>query len=101
MKIIRLAFFSLGILFFAQVVKSQDSVAFAWNVTSKKTGDGIYELSFKTKPTNAWQLYAPNQDISGVSSVEITFADTSIKAEKKIKESGNAITISNKLFDNA
>jgi len=101
MKIIRLAFFSLTILLYATKLKSQDSTAFAWTLASKKISNGVYELHFRARAANGWQLYAPNQDISGVSSVEILFADTTIKTEKKYNETGSVITIKNKLFDNA
>ncbi|MBS1600958.1 MAG: thioredoxin family protein [Bacteroidetes bacterium] len=99
MKGIQLVCFSLVFFLLALTLQAQDSAAFAWNITSKKTGDGIYELHFKTTSSNGWQLYAPNQDISGVQSVEIVFADTTIKAEKKINESGKSTIITSKIFD--
>lgn len=100
MKSIRFAIFFLAVFFHTSLLKAQDSAAFAWNISTKKIGDGIYQLHLKTKPINGWQLYAPNQQINDVASVEILFADTTIKPEK-IDPSGNATTISNKLFDNA
>jgi len=100
MKPIRFAIFFLTVFFYASVLKAQDSAAFAWNISSKKMGDRVFQLHLKTKPINGWQLYAPNQQINDVASVEISFADTTIKPEK-IDASGNAVTVANKLFDNA
>ncbi len=101
MKIIlRALFFSFAVLTFS-FGKAQDSSAFTWTVSSKKIGDRVYELHFKTKPVNGWQLFAPNQHINDVASAEIVFSDTTIKAENKIEENGKAITITSKVFDNA
>ncbi|HLK29891.1 MAG TPA: cytochrome c biogenesis protein CcdA [Puia sp.] len=80
---------------------AQDSSAFNWNVQSKKINDRIYELTFKTAIKNGWQLYAPNQSISDIHAVELSFADSAIKADTMYKESGTAKQINNKAFDNA
>jgi len=80
---------------------AQDSSAFNWNVQSKKISDGVYELIFKTSIKNGWQLYAPNQTISDIHSVELSFADSSIKADTVFKENGSPQKITNKIFDNA
>jgi thiol:disulfide interchange protein DsbD len=82
-------------------LSAQDSAAFNWSVQSKKTGDGIYELAFKSSIKNGWQLYAPNQTISDIHAVELSFADSSIKADTVYKESGTSKTITSKIFDNA
>jgi len=101
MKTIRpLIFFWASFLFFCYPARSQNHNDFSWAVTSKKIGEGIYELHFKTKMSNGWQLYAPNQDISGVSSADITFSDSSIKHDHDFKEAGKSINTSSKLFDN-
>jgi len=80
---------------------AQDSTAFNWNVTSKKMSEGVYELSFKTDIKNGWQLYAPNQLFTDIHSVELSFADSLIKADTVYAVSGEAKKISNKIFDNA
>ena len=100
MKIIRLLLF-LFLISNHIPAKAQDSTAFSWAVSSKKIDNETYELYFKTKVIHGWQLYGANQDISGVPSIEIVFADTLIKADKILKESGSSNKISNKLFDNA
>ena len=95
--------FCLLIFFFAMNISlyAQDSAAFNWNVQSKKISDGVYELQFKTSIKNGWQLYAPNQAISDVHTVETSFADSSIKADTVYKEAGTAKQIASKIFDNA
>jgi len=82
-------------------LSAQDSAAFNWAVTSKKIARGIYELSFKSSIKDGWQLYAPNQSISDVHAAELSFADSSIKADTIYKESGTATKINSKIFDNA
>ncbi len=101
MKLTPFIFLSSFIFFYFTSANAQDSTGFKWEVSSKKINNNTYGLYFKTKAENAWQLYGPNQDISGVPSVDVVFADTTIKAEKDYKASGNSITITNKLFDNA
>jgi cytochrome c biogenesis protein CcdA/thioredoxin-related protein len=82
-------------------LSAQDSSAFNWRVTSKKISDGVYELSFKSSVKNGWQLYAPNQLISDVHTVELSFADSSILADSVYKETGSSKKITSKIFDNA
>jgi thiol:disulfide interchange protein len=94
-------FSSFLFLITSNQLRAQDSAAFNWHVQSKKTSDNVYELSFKTTIKNGWQLYAPNQSISDINSVELNFADSSIKADTLYKEIGAPIKITNKAFDNA
>jgi len=101
MKLTRLIFFLLLAFQQSLLLPAQDSAAFKWNVVSKKAGNGIYELYFSTKASNGWQLYGPNQDISGVPSASINFTDSTIHADNIYKESGKAVTITSKLFDNS
>src|SRR5689334_12929231 len=57
-------FFSVLAFFFSNTVFSQgDSPVFPWKVTSKKVGDGKYELVFSTIAPGQWELYAPVQKI--------------------------------------
>ncbi|MBS1949091.1 MAG: thioredoxin family protein [Bacteroidetes bacterium] len=94
--------FSIFFVFlFADLLRAQDSTAFDWNVQSKKLSDGVYELVFKTDIKNGWQLYAPNQSISDVHTIELAFADSSIVADSVYKASGAPKKIVSKIFDNA
>lgn len=93
--------FTLIACSFALVGLAQDSTAFNWTVTSKKTGEGSYELRFRTPGGNGWQLYAPDQVISEVPATELIFADSAIAVQKPFTDSGSSITINNALFDNA
>ena len=86
---------------FAQISFGQDSAVYQWNVTSKKTGEGVYELRFQTPGAKGWQLYAPNQSISDVPATELLFTSTTITAQKPFGESGTVTDIKSALFDNA
>src|SRR6185369_5733674 len=59
-----------------------------WNIASKKIGDGKYELNLSTNGSPGWQLYSPSQVLPDFKTTELIFADSSIKNEKGIKESG-------------
>ncbi|HEU4859047.1 MAG TPA: cytochrome C biogenesis protein, partial [Chitinophagaceae bacterium] len=67
---------------------SQDTSLYKWEYSSKKTGEGNFELIFSTKGVNNWQLYAPNQEFSGVKTVELTFPDSSIIIERAFIDTG-------------
>jgi cytochrome c biogenesis protein CcdA/thiol-disulfide isomerase/thioredoxin len=100
MRSIRLLFFLLFFSTLHLLTIAQDSIPFKWVVSSQKTGEGEYEISFRTSATNGWQLYSPNQHISDISSAEITFADSSISRLGEIKDSGFSKIINSKIFDN-
>jgi cytochrome c biogenesis protein CcdA/thioredoxin-related protein len=84
----------IGILSFVFVAISlvsfaQDSAhAFKWNVSSKKTAGHTYELIFSTQGNPGWNLYAPNQDLSGVSSASLTLNDSSFHLADQFKQTG-------------
>ncbi len=68
--------FLLISLFFVEG-NSQDSTAVTWNVQTADSDSGSYILIFTANIKPGWQLYSPNQDLSGTSSMEINFVDSS------------------------
>src|SRR6476659_6991529 len=78
---------------------SQDSI-FHWKVSSKKIGEGNYELSFSTQGSTGWQLYSTSQSIADLVT-ELKFDDSSITVQKKFTEIGEAKKINSFAFDNA
>src|SRR5271170_3626189 len=80
---------------------AQDSSAIIWTVNSKKIADHRYELHFSAKSMHGWQLYSPNQSISGVAAAELSFPDSLISTDSVYKEKGVGKTIRNKIFDDA
>ncbi len=79
---------------------SQDSTAvFPWKVTSKKIGDGAYELIFSTQPVQGWLLYSPNQLSQDIeTTTELQFNDSSITQLGKFVETRDVKMFSNTLF---
>ncbi len=100
-KFLQLFIFLLLVTAVNNLLSAQDPAAFNWTATSRKIAEGIYELSFKSEIKNGWQLYSPNQSISDVHAAELSFADSSIKADTIYSESGTAKKINSKIFDNA
>src|SRR6476660_5945126 len=92
------SFIAFLILLACNVASAQDSSAFKWKVNAKKIGEGRYELNFSTRGNPSWELYAPNQDLSGVPTTEIQFGDSIINSEKGFKDSGNVKTVHSNLF---
>src|SRR4030095_5098368 len=78
---------------------SQEPVVYKWNVSSKKIGEGKYELTFSTQGVPGWQLYSPTQS-SDLSTTELSFVDSSIKPEPRFTEIGTRKLVSNPLFEN-
>jgi thiol:disulfide interchange protein DsbD len=79
---------------------AQDSTALAWQVSSVKKGNN-YQLVFKATIKPGWQLYGPDQDISGTPSMELGFADSSITANAHFTSEGKSLKRNISLFDNA
>lgn len=75
-KYFLLLFILTGFFSFAQEVPSG---AESWQVTSKKTGEGNYELSFTARVLPGWELYSPNQVLLETPTTEIKFTDSSIR----------------------
>ncbi|MEO8403423.1 MAG: thioredoxin family protein, partial [Chitinophagaceae bacterium] len=81
---------------------AQDSADIHWNKTeSKKTGDGKYELTFTAPVTDNWKVYAPNQALSDIKSVELKFADSSIVAANDFVVPGTPEKVNDPLFPDA
>lgn len=81
---------------------AQDTTpVYSWKVSSKKTGEGKYELIFSTEGAENWQLYAPNQAPGGVKTAELAFPDSAIIFEGNFLETGEARTLVSPIFENA
>jgi thiol:disulfide interchange protein DsbD len=89
-------------LFTCFSLSAQDSTApFKWTVTSKKIAHDRYELLFSAKPKNGWQLYAPNQSLSGVPTTELQVADSAIQLISSFKDSGSVRSFQSPIFGSA
>ena len=92
--------FFLFFLLSASALAQDTPSPFEWKVTSEKINAGTYQLSFSTPGNHEWELYGPNEVISDVRSTELEF-DSSVTAPKEFTDSGEAVTITSALFDNA
>lgn len=72
---------------------------YKWNFSSNKTGEGKYDLVFTTSIPGGWQLYAPNQMLGDVKTVEISFPDSSITVEN-ISDAGESKSFTSTIFEN-
>lgn len=81
---------------------SQDTTGIkGWTATSKKIGEGKYELTFSLPATEGWQLYAPNQVLSDVKTTDLKFSDSSILQEGDFILSNKPKQITSAIFDGA
>jgi cytochrome c biogenesis protein CcdA/thioredoxin-related protein len=94
-----LIFLLLSFIFFKG--NSQDSTAISWETNSSKSISGVYQLIFNVHVKPGWELYAPNQDLSGTASMELYFADSSFSVKSPFIAAGKSARRSIALFDNA
>jgi thiol:disulfide interchange protein DsbD len=87
------------LLFISIASYSQEASVYKWSYTSKKIGDGKYEIVFLTTGVQGWQLYAPNQELGGVKTVELSFVDSSISFEKDLIDNGSSKTFVSPIFE--
>ena len=85
---------------FSLQLHAQDSSALTWHVSSVKDGNN-YQLIFTATIKPGWQLYGPDQDISGTVSMDLQFADSSIRAIKPFVSGSKSLKLNISLFDNA
>src|SRR6187399_3660646 len=100
MRVIVTRFFCCLLIFISVASFSQDSAVYKWNYKSQRTGDGKYELIFSTSGITGWQLYAPGQELGGVKTVELKFADSSISVEKGFSTTGESRSFASSFFEN-
>jgi len=100
MRVIVTRFFCCLFIFISIASFSQDSAVYKWNYKSQKTGEGKYELIFSTNGITGWQLYAPDQELGGVKTVELKFADSSISVEKGFSTTGESRSFASSFFEN-
>jgi cytochrome c biogenesis protein CcdA/thioredoxin-related protein len=80
--------------------KAQDSIQpINWKVTSKKVSANKYELIFITEGNKSWDLYAPDQLLSGVPTTEVQLSDSSIQMSNIFTDSGSFKKDQSPLFD--
>src|SRR5690606_23805012 len=86
-------------LLFTFSLSAQDStVQYNWEVSSTKTGEGTYDLHFRTSGVEGWQLYSPNQ-VMDLETTELSFSDPSISIEGKWREDGGAKDTPSEIFE--
>src|SRR5678816_3927388 len=92
--------FLLLLIFTARLISyAQDSSQlFKWNISSKKLANNSYELIFSTPGNPQWNLYAPNQDLSGVASASLTLNDSAFHMIEQFKQAGTVKEQGSKIF---
>jgi cytochrome c biogenesis protein CcdA/thioredoxin-related protein len=99
MKKIRLWFIGLLVFTLQFAAQAQNSVqVFKWTVSSKKLAGNSYQLIFSTQGNGEWNLYAPNQDLSGVPSAAITLNDSAFHLVGEMKQTGTVKEGPSKIF---
>jgi cytochrome c biogenesis protein CcdA len=96
---LRPAVLSILFSFCLQFVFAQDSLApKGWTVSSTKTGEGKYTLSFVVPALSGWQLYAPNQLLLEEPAVSLEFSDSSVRQVGEFILDKNPLAITSSIF---
>lgn len=92
----------LACLFIAFIAVAQDTVTSVhrWEVSSRKTGEGKYELTFQAPAAGDWKVYAPNQVLLDVRTTELVFADSSITAAGAFSVQSEEEEEASQIFEN-
>lgn len=90
-----LAVVSIPMRLSAQAVDS----LFHWEATAKKTAVNRYEIRFSAKPSNDWQLYAPDQTILDIPTTELRFTDSAIRVLSPFQVRPAATTLNSPVFN--
>jgi thiol:disulfide interchange protein len=95
-----------GLLFFILyfllgfTANAQDTVYVKWTSSAKKISNGLYELHLKATIDKGWYLYTKDNQIDGVTGLEVSFNDSSIQKQGEQQLTGTVKTIHDKIFDN-
>jgi cytochrome c biogenesis protein CcdA/thioredoxin-related protein len=89
----------INIFFFKS--NGQDSTAVKWQTHTEKAENGEYRIVFDAQIKTGWQLYGPNQDLSGTPSFELNFADSSFSLKPPFATEGKSEKRPVALFNNA
>jgi len=99
MKRINVTFLLILILSLRSIGYAQDSSQlFKWTVSSKKLTNNTYDLIFSTLGNSAWNLYAPNQDLGGVTSASVTLNDSAFHLSNDFRLTGTFQQQPSKIF---
>lgn len=98
-SVVRFLFLVMAGVAFISTTAQDSTALYKWEVSSKKTGEGVYEISFSTTATQGYQLYAPNQELGGIKTVELLFPDSAITADPLFGETGTANRFASPIFD--
>lgn len=75
----KVALFLLLLLVTASTVFSQEANMLQWQVSSKKVGEGVYDITAKTIIPAGWVLYGLNPSVEGLESLKFGFTNENIK----------------------
>ena len=82
------------------IAKAQDSTGLkGWRSSSKKIGEGKYQLQFFLPGTNGWVVYAPNQVLADVPTTTLQFPDSAIRINSTFSSSHPAMMIPSSIFE--
>ncbi len=90
----------LFLLLLADKTIAQDASSWKWQVKSVRLGDNKFELQCAVKVPAQWDLYAPGQDISGITSSSLSFSDSSVQFIRSLSAYSPTKSTPISIFDN-
>ena len=92
--------FLVAAFFLGHHAFAQDSSYVQWTVSSKKTGNGQYELQLKGKVQKEKLLYLFTKDAEGLDSIALLFTDSSIVKAGAVQITTGSSSYADPVFDN-
>ena len=94
----------ISVLCFALIsccfLSAQNDSLLKWQVQSKKTGNGLYELVAKTTVPEGWHLYGKNAAIESLASVTLSFDYENVKQVAAAEFNSLPRIIADPIWDN-
>lgn len=88
----------LLLAFFIPAIGFAQDTAYQWTAVSKKITDHQYQITFTSPGNQQWQLFAPAQDLNGVETSSIHFADSAV-AVQSITDRSRQTTEKSSVFE--
>jgi len=95
----KIALFLLLLFVTAATVFSQEANMLQWQVSSKKVGEGVYDITARTTIPAGWILYGLNPSVEGLESLKFGFSNENIKLTRTPTTEQKAEQVKDPIFD--
>jgi len=79
----------------------EPSPKISWKLSSQKTGEKEYQITFSTDNADNWEIFSPDTDFEGIKAAQFSLSDSSITIveDLKLTDGSNSSQIKSQIFD--